>query len=363
MPKKQENKEFLESIENSAVPNAAQDKKSDTVKSQQRILKIYNALAEGRSLKKQDLVAEFGVSVRTIERDINLIRDMVENPSVDELADIIGAQETDEFETHRTVKLSKGEYRLVPPLRNVMKSSQAFTLLKMLLECRGLNEEEMKSFKNLIIDLCIAPHEKNDFKSIINREWLNYIGPQHNKAVVETVWELQQAMLRKKIIKINYKRNDGVEVDRLVIPVGIMFSDYYFYMIAYIKRKEDASKETSESFPTVYRVDRIQSFQETSQVFTDHEVSREKQCTEGEFRNRVQFMFGGYLYRVTFDCKNSALEANLDRFPSHEIVKSGPEFTTLRVMVYGKTGIEMWLRSQGEAVCNIDYKRALGKLS
>ena len=111
-----------------------QGKKNETARAQHRILEIYNALAEGRSLKKQDLATKYNVSVRTIERDINIIRDMVENPTVDELADIIGAQATDEFETHRTVKLSKGEYKLVPPLRNVMKSSQAFTLLKMLLE-------------------------------------------------------------------------------------------------------------------------------------------------------------------------------------------------------------------------------------
>lgn len=66
---------------------------------------------------------------------------------------------------------------------------------------------------------------------------------------------------------------------------------------------------------------------------------------EGEFRKRVQFMYGGRLRKVKLKCKEESVEALLDRFPAVEILgKEGNEYL-VRAEVFGD-GVDMWLRGQ-----------------
>ena len=70
---------------------------------------------------------------------------------------------------------------------------------------------------------------------------------------------------------------------------------------------------------------------------------------EGEFRKRVQFMYGGRLQTVKFKYSGPSAEAVLDRLPTAEIIEEKDGVFTVRAEVFG-TGINMWLRSQGEYV-------------
>ena len=74
-----------------------------------------------------------------------------------------------------------------------------------------------------------------------------------------------------------------------------------------------------------------------------------KRFEEGEFRKRVQFMFGGKLQQVQFRYTGPSLEAILDRLPTAEIVSSDENGWVIRAEVYGK-GVDMWLKSQGDYV-------------
>lgn len=73
---------------------------------------------------------------------------------------------------------------------------------------------------------------------------------------------------------------------------------------------------------------------------------------EGEFRKRVQFMYGGRLQRVTFTYTGYDIDAILDRLPTAKILSEDNGTYQLEAEVYGK-GIEMWLRSQGKYVKDI----------
>lgn len=70
---------------------------------------------------------------------------------------------------------------------------------------------------------------------------------------------------------------------------------------------------------------------------------------EGEFRKRVQFMYGGKLEKIRFRYTGPSLEAVLDHLPTAEVVAQDESGWTISAEVFGK-GIEMWLRSQGEYV-------------
>ena len=133
-----------------------------------------------------------------------------------------------------------------------------------------------------------------------------------------------------------------------------MFSEYYFYLTAFIEDEETRKHfdVLNDSFPTIYRIDRIQDYKVLNEHFY---VPYKDRFEEGEFRKRVQFMQGGKLRRVEFNYSGDYLEAVLDRLPTAKILREEDGVYTIRAEVFGK-GIEMWLRSQGDMVSEIKYR-------
>ena len=70
---------------------------------------------------------------------------------------------------------------------------------------------------------------------------------------------------------------------------------------------------------------------------------------EGEFRKRIQFMYGGKLQKITFKYSGTDVDAVLDRLPTAKILEEENGTYTINAEVFGK-GIDMWMRSQGDAV-------------
>jgi hypothetical protein len=84
-----------------------------------------------------------------------------------------------------------------------------------------------------------------------------------------------------------------------------------------------------------------------------------KRFKEGEFRKRTQFMFLGDLTEVTFWCAAQALEAVLDRLPTARVVKEDGDGkgATVTAEVYGEQGVSMWLKSEGDLVKKVKFKK------
>ena len=97
-----------------------------------------------------------------------------------------------------------------------------------------------------------------------------------------------------------------------------------------------------KDFPTVFRIDRIGSFQGNGVQFR---IPYRDKFNDGEFRKWVQLMYPGELRRIKFAYSGPSIEAVMDRLPTAEILeeKDGP------AEVFGQ-GIDIWLRSQGEYV-------------
>ena len=119
-------------------------------------------------------------------------------------------------------------------------------------------------------------------------------------------------------------------------------------MTAFIDDKE-VQKDfdvINDSFPTIYRIDRIKSLQVSEERF---HIPYSSRFEEGEFRKRVQFMYGGKLQKIKFRYFGSDIDAVLDRLPTAKILENDRGIYTVSAEVFGK-GIEMWLRSQGEMI-------------
>lgn len=296
-----------------------------------RLLAIYSCLANGRVLGKAELATQYHVSARSIQRDMESLRCFITEQSLPQ--DIIYDQRL------------RG-YRLVNRLPKGLSNSEVLAVCKILLESRSMCKDEMLPILDKLIDCAVPEERRRAVAELIANEKHHYIEPHHGQHILDGLWEIGQAIKRQQYIEIEYERmKEPRLVKRKVKPVGIMFSEYYFYLTAFLEDKE-GFENPDDLFPTIYRIDRIRSFRVLDEHFA---VPYKDRFQEGEFRKRVQFMYGGKLERIKFKYTGPSVEAVLDRLPTAKITEQTEDGWIVEAEVFGK-GIDMWLKSQGELV-------------
>jgi len=110
--------------------------------------------------------------------------------------------------------------------------------------------------------------------------------------------------------------------------------------------KKAEFQNPDDVFPTIYRIDRIQEFKVLDRHF---DIPYRDRFEDGEFRKRIQFMYGGRLRRIKFLYKGGNPEAVLDRLPTAKIVEKNDRGYVITAEVFGD-GVDMWVRSQGDWV-------------
>ena len=304
-----------------------------------RLLAMYAQLAEGKPLYKAREAVKYSCSLRSIQRDIEDLRSFFADRS-----------ETTGVVQELIYDRKLNAYRLVPPLRNLLTNEETFAVLKVLLESRSLTKAELFPILEKLISCCVPPDNRRQVTDLIANEKYHYVEPQHKKEILEKMWNLSAAIRAHKEIKITYMRQSGNDVSRVLKPVGIMFSEFYFYLVGFIDKENQLEKikfeVENDPFPTIYRIDRIKEYAVTDRHFN---VPYQNRFEEGEFRKRVQFMYGGKLQKIKFWYKGPSVEAVLDRLPTAKILQHDGNGYLISAEVFGK-GIDMWLRSQGDMV-------------
>lgn len=291
-----------------------------------RLLQLYERLSRGEVIHKAELAQKFAVTDKTIQRDI------------EELRSYLAETRTDAGEASIVYERSRGGYLLTHAASEWLTNEDVLAVCKILLESRAFCREELDALLKKLLRQT-APQDRAQVGKLIRSEQHYYVPLRHGKKLLSAIWELSQHMTAQHTIRISYCRQDGTERTHEVNPVAIMFSEYYFYLIAYLA---DGRKE----FPTIFRIDRIARFAPTGATFR---VIHKKKFSDGEFRQRIQFMYAGELRRVTFDYSGASVEAVLDRLPTARIISQEGGVYRITAEVYGN-GIDMWLRSQGSAV-------------
>ena len=181
----------------------------------------------------------------------------------------------------------------------------------------------------------------------------HYSEAGQGRRVLLGVWELGQAVEQRLVLEVDDERLKEAETERRTVePVGILFSEYYFYLAAYLRGvdRKQSFENPEDPYPTIYRIDRIRAFRATGEHFTP---AYAKRFQEGEFRRRVQFMYGGKLQKIRFKYTGPSIEAVLDRLPTAEILSQDDSGWLVSAEVFGK-GIEMWMRSQGQYITTVN---------
>lgn len=302
-----------------------------------RILYLYTKLISGDVISKDVEAERFGVNRRSIQRDIDELRMFFENQFID-------------GKSNKKLVYDRGSnsYQLIEENSPLFSNSEILAVCKILLESRSMCKDDMQSIIDKLLEISVPKREQFIVKSLVANEMYHYIEPHHKKHFIDCMWELGVAIQERQMLKIEYQRQDGKTVKRVIKPVGIMFSEYYFYLTAFIDDIDKAAKFSNpdDIFPTIYRIDRINSYKILDKHFN---IPYKDKFEEGEFRKRVQFMYGGKLRVIRFIFKGSNPEAVLDRLPTAMITNQNEKGYYISAEVFGD-GVDMWIRSQGELI-------------
>lgn len=302
-----------------------------------RMLSMYDRLSEGKVLYKSEEAGYFQVNEKSIQRDVEDIREYLD------------AQFAQTGNENRLIyDHTQRGYRLERSERMMLSNEEVLAVAKILLDSRALTRTEMMDMLDRLVACCVPPENRKLVNDLIANERYHYIELQHKKVFMDKMWDIGVAIHETRNIEITYERTDHKIVNRKVQPLAIMFSEFYFYLAANIENidREKAFQNADDKYPTIYRIDRILELK----VLEEHyRIPYKDRFEEGEYRKRIQFMQGGRLQRTNFWYQGASVEAVLDRLPTARILKEEEGRYLISAETFG-SGIEMWLRSQGDRV-------------
>ena len=308
----------------------------------ERVLGIYTKLLNGYLINKEEEATNYGVNDRSIQRDINDIRNYLDTDS----------ERTGSINSVIYDRIHKG-YHLEQIYKMNLSNSEILAICKILLDSRAFTKEEMNEMLDKLITCCVPKSNQKLVTDLISNEAFHYVEPRHKTVFINTMWEIGQAIRGCQYIEIDYIRTkDKSVVKRKLKPVAIMFSEYYFYLTAFIDDESirQGFDVINDSFPTIYRMDRIKNLTVLDEKF---HIPYSSRFEEGEFRKRVQFMYGGKLQKVKFKYSGTDIDAVLDRLPTAQVLSEENGVYVVSAEVFGK-GIDMWLKSQGDYITKLD---------
>lgn len=303
-----------------------------------RVLLLYEQLRAGRAVNKAEAAGEYGVTERSIQRDIDALRAFFSEQAAQRgvTAEIV-------YDRARKGFVLEGAQD------PIMTNSEILAVSKILLESRAFRREDMAALLDKLIAGCVPQENMRLVSELIANERYHYVELSHPLDIQDTLWDIASAIQGRELLRLSYQRRetDQPPVERVVEPVSILFSEYYFYLNAYIVQADELGLYTHKyDYPAVFRMDRILSCTPMKIRFRIPYASR---FQEGEFRKRVQFMYAGKLSVVRLRYTGPSLEAILDRLPTAEVVDRDEKGAVIEAEIYGK-GILMWIMSQGKYV-------------
>lgn len=232
------------------------ESKNDNIK---RTLGIYTKLVNGYLINKAEEAQYYDVTERSIQRDIDDIRNFLETDGGN-----TGCVNSVVYD-----HLEKG-YRLEQIYKLKLSNSEVLAVCKILLESRAFTKKEIDEMLDKLISCCVPKSNQNLITDLIANEAFHYVELQHKTYFMDTMWEIGQAIRNCQYIEIDYARTkDKAIVKRKVKPLAIMFSEYYFYLTAFIDDEELRQNfdVINDSFPTIYRIDRIKKVKVVDEKF------------------------------------------------------------------------------------------------
>lgn len=303
-----------------------------------RTLDMYAHLCEGKPVNKSEEARRFSVDERSIQRDIDDIRAFLKERNMSS-----GDGRTVEYDRARKGFIMEG----TEP--SMMTNSEILAVSKILLESRAFTKRELKVILDKMVEGCVPLQNMKMVSDLIANEKYHYVELNHKEYIQDKLWDIGFDIQERNLVSLRYARANAPResIKRIVEPVAILFSEYYFYLNAFIVEKDESGKYVHKyEYPAIFRIDRIKNYKRLDEKFR---VSYANRFEEGEFRKRIQFMYAGKLLNVKLKFYGDNPEPILDRLPTARVIEQYEHECTIEAEVYGK-GCIMWLLSQGNKV-------------
>ena len=310
-----------------------------TASKNHRVLDLYVRLCEGKTIIKREEANRYGVTERSIQRDIDDIRAYLDEKQV---------QDSDHPCSVVYQKKKQG-FVMEGKEASLMTNGEILAVTKILLGSRVFTRTEIFPMLDKLVAGCVPLKNMKLVTELIANERFHYVEPLHKKPLIDKLWDLGTAVRECRLVELTYRKAGHQDcVKRIVEPLAILFSEYYFYLVAYIIDEKAGVDDPTQiyDYPVIYRVDRVEEFHILPETF---HVSYRERFEAGEFCKRVQFMYGGELMNIQLRYTGYAVENLLDRLPMAEIKQQDENGYILQVEVFGE-GIIMWLLGLGEQI-------------
>lgn len=288
-----------------------------------RVLEIFFRGLRGEDLSVQRLADEYEVSTKSITRSINDLKNFLADHR-----ELVGHTELQYSYQDKCYRLYMDEF---------LSSKELFALVEVMIGARAFSKEELLAL-TAKLKRFTTPEDRQKLNELVRKELYHYPEVKHDcESVQDTLWQLVNCIADKQEISIDYYRMDRKWVTHRLRPASVMFTDYYFYLIAFLT-------EGKTEKPYYFRIDRIRGV-------TVHRKKFEAtpNFDEGLLRQRSLFMWPGELRTIRFEFTGPSVQAVLDKLPTAKIIDRDGKKYLIEAEVYGD-GIKMWLLSQGSWV-------------
>jgi len=217
-----------------------------------RTLDMYVRLCEGKVINKATEAVNFGVDERSIQRDIDNIRAFLADHRA-------GSDDTRDVIYDRTKK----GFIMTGAEASMMTNSEILAVSKILLESRAFTKRELKSILDKLVEGCVPLKNMKLVSELIANEKYHYVELHHKEYIQDKLWTVGSDIQERNLVSIRYARANAPResIKRVIEPISILFSEYYFYLNAFIVKKDEEGKYVHKyNYPAIFRIDRIKNY-------------------------------------------------------------------------------------------------------
>ena len=290
---------------------------------QYRTLEIFFRAMRGEDISVGELACEYGVSQKSISRNISDLKSFLADHR-----DLVGNTQLEYSHKNKCYRLRMDEF---------LTNKELFSIAEVLIGARAFSKMELLTLIDKLKKFTTA-EDRPKLNELIRKEIYHYPEVKHDcDSVEDLLWQITNCITERKEITVEYYRMDRPWKAFRIRPATIMFSDHYFYLIAFL-----AEGKTDK--PYYFRLDRIKNLTEHRKKFAAEDTP---EFDEGLIRKRSLFMWAGKLRTVRFEFSGPSVQAILDKLPTAKIIERlGEGKYLIEAETYGD-GIKMWLLSQG----------------
>lgn len=218
-----------------------------------RLMGIVTTLQSKKYLSAEQIAEHFGISVRTVFRDLR---------AMGEIGVPIG------FEAGKGYYITDGYF--LPPVSLTMEEANTLALLEPLVE-RFADKSVQQHFATALtkIKMVLGNTQRKNFERI-QAQTANFIPEMYVHLLPDTGYltTIQNAIVQKNILRIEYETSGGESSVREVEPIGLTFYSLNWHLIAWCHLRNDYRD---------FRTSRIQKLVMTMLPFrkTDHRTLQE----------------------------------------------------------------------------------------